>query len=70
MPSTEEAHRRALLHLADAVNNLASAVRRIKPDAVVPQKTVLGGDFQSDLEQTNLSIKKMLDVLRGEDVNG
>lgn len=61
---SSEDHRRALLHLANAVNHLADALDRVKPECLKPGGTLLGGSFESDLAIVRQSLAKMLNEIR------
>lgn len=55
-----EDYRRALLHLASSVNHLVSAIERIKPEAIKPGATLLGGTFEGDLKECRRALGEML----------
>lgn len=60
---THEEQRRALLHLANAVNSLASALERVKPECITPPTgglLGLGSSFESDLASVRKSLEGML----------
>lgn len=60
---TYEEQRKALLHLASAVERVVTALERVKPECIEQRGTLLTGSFQDDLARARTDLSEMLKAL-------